>query len=254
MRTPFSVGIVGLVFAGCGQGTLPGPPSGTTSPPSPAASGKDIVYVQQQTPAGPRTVPRPRAEAAAAFSLEARRLAEERIRSLRSWRLIAPDDAALARLMISAHRTFVRDYPGDPQSYGYLRDAMESEGALDLESLRQTLEATADKNSRQYASNRISFANLCLDGKRSDEALAVYEDVVKSGTCPPERLAEASVQMADIYAAQGRRDLAREHYLKARSLTDRFQHIESALARLDRAPPPPPSGTSSDSPAGGSSR
>ena len=249
MRTLFSVGVVSLVAAGCGQGTLPAPPSGSASPPSPAASGKDIVYVQQETPAGPRTVPRPRVEAAAAYSVEARRLAEERIRSLRSWRLIALDDATLARLMISAYRTFVRDYPGDPESYGYLRDAMELEGTLDLEPLRQTLEATTDKMSRQYASNRISFANLCLVGKRSDEALAIYEDVVKSGTCPPERVAEASVQMADIYASQGRRELARVHYLKARSLTDRYQHIESALARLDREPAA--SGASSDSPPGG---
>ncbi len=208
-------------------------------------AGKEIG-IQIRSPKGVETVRRPRGEAAGLLTPEA--TLQERIAILRSWRLALTEDVEAVALLGTAYGDFVTNYPSHPRAYHFLRDSMNLDGNLDLKRLQKVLEATANKDTAQYVGNQISFANLLGSAKRYDEALELYETALKSEKCPPGRVAEIYVQMADIHAAAGRTERAKECYAIAKGMSDKFKHIDSAMAALEKKKPEKIDGTGGNRP------
>lgn len=161
----------------------------------------------------------------------------DRIRLLGLWRLRVPDDASITNSLVEAYTEFVDANPGHELSYNYVWSGMELSGKLDLDALKQTLDATSDKGSRQFASNQVSLGNSLLEAKHLNEALSLYESALKSEQCPPDRLAEIYYQLAHIHSDQGRADKAIEFYKLSKSLTDRFQATDMLLTQLEKPKP-----------------
>lgn len=198
------------------------------------AANKTTVY--SRSPKGVHTEEKSRGDAAGL--LGSQEMLQRRMESLRSWLIDEPGNPQASDQLDQACRQFVEAYPGHPKSYSYLRRSMEIRKAIDVEKLHQILESTAEKNTEQFVSNQISLANLYFGEMRYTEARLLYEGALESDACPKSRLAEAHSQLGDIYRYQGDNDLAKKHYAVAQGLSDKFEHINSALKAMDETPPP----------------
>ncbi len=193
---------------------------------------QQIINVQTRMPSGIETLQRTRGDAAG-FSGRSP-LKQERIAVLTEWSQKNSSSQDVTKELADSYWDFVNTYPSDERSFKYALQAMQLANQIDVDKLAKIQIASGNKESTQYISNQIAVANYYLGEKRRDEALGLYSQAVKSGLCPPRRLPEAYVQMADIYAANGNKERALEYYRLASSLTDQFAHIPSAVRRLER--------------------
>ncbi len=189
---------------------------------------EDPIHIETVTPRGIERLPSTRGQSVGFYGRQV--VLEERIYTYKHWKMDDPMLAEPKEKLIDYLHEFTETWPEHGSSFNYAYDMMQLNGKFDMSQWNSIMEASKDKTTTVYQSNRISLANQHFFEARYPEAKKIYESVLKSGRCPPNRLAEVYMLLGDICSADHQHEEANKYYKLSKSHGDQFKHVDSMIA------------------------